>query len=484
MKISATKTEEEKLFIAADRELGLRGTYIDFVKMAWPVVRPGITFQGNWHIDVIGEHLEAVATGQIRKLGMNVPPGCMKSLLTDVFLQPWEWIHRPHTKFFSVSFDAQLTLRDAKDNLQILLSDWFQDRWGDLCPMPSDPAASNFANLAGGWKFSTSIEGKITGRHCDICVIDDPLKPLAISKVTLATAKRWWSGTLPTRFADPKTGRRIMIMQRLHEDDLSGEAMREEGWEWLRLPMRFEKKACSYTKVGGDMRTEDGELLWPSRFGEPEVRSIERDLGPREAAAQLQQRPAPAEGAIFKQSWFKHFKEPPARFDQIIQSWDCAFKDTDGSDYVCGTVWGVIGGEYYLLDMEWARMGLPETCAAVERLTRKWPKAITKLVEDKANGPAVVQTLRKKISGMMEVTPEGGKEARANAVAPLYAAGNVWHPDPTICPWVDDYEVEMTTFPMAKNDDRVDSTTQALNYLYAKTTNYKKAMLNAKSFFS
>jgi predicted phage terminase large subunit-like protein len=480
--------EASQTLIDVEREIGLRGSLHDFVEMAWPIVEPGTAFHNSWYLAMECEHLEAVSRGQIRKLMLNVPPGTTKSLLTSVFWPAWDWIHTPKDRFINASFDANLTLRDARRMLLILRSQWYQERWGNLSKapclmMPVDCAATDFSNLQGGWRFSTSVEGKMTGRHCDIMIVDDPIKPQDVSKTTLDSCKRWWHETVPSRFGDQKTARRVMIMQRLHEDDLAGVAMKEDGWEVLRLPMRFEKASCSYTSLGGDMRTEDGQLLDPVRFPEEVVKQLEKDMGSRVAAAQLQQRPAPATGAIFQRGWFKHYKAPPARFEHVIQSWDAAFKDTDGSDYVCGQVWGVRGGEYFLLDQVWDHLDMPATCAAIESTMRRWPKGITKLVEDKANGPAIIQTLKKKVPGLTEVTPEGGKESRANAVAPLFEAGNVWFPDPEIAPWVDDFEQEMVTFPFAAHDDRVDACTQALLYLHAKTSNYAAAMKNAKSMF-
>jgi predicted phage terminase large subunit-like protein len=313
-------------------------------------------------------------------------------------------------------------------------------------------------------------------------IIDDPIKPQDVSETTLSSCRRWWDETVPSRFGDQKNACRVLIMQRLHELDLAGVAI-EQGYELLRLPMRFEPKACSYTKLGGDLRSTEGELLDPVRFPEEVVARLEKEMGSRTAAAQLQQRPAPEAGAIFQRKWFKHYKEPPARFESMLQSWDCSFKDTDGSDYVCGSLWGIQGGEFYLLDLFWEHADFPTTCAAVEAMTRKWPKAITKLIEDKANGTAVIQTLQKKISGIIEVQPEGGKESRANAVAPLFEAGNVWFPSLETTPWVDGLENEMATFPFAAHDDRVDSVTQALLYAHGKHVNLASAMAGARKIF-
>lgn len=465
--------------VQIERELGLRGSLRDFVRMAWHLVEPGVPFVDGWHIGAMSEHLEAVRLGQIRDLVVTVPPGCMKSLTTSVFWPTHSWILDPGLRFMVASFDASLTVRDARRSLEIMESKWFRDRWGDRFSIPSDPAAGDFTNSAAGFRFSTSVGGKATGRHADAHIYDDPLKPLDVNEHTLAECWRWATETMGSRFRDQMTGRRVCIMQRLHELDLAGRFASELGFEVLRLPMRFEEKACSHTSIGGDTRTEEGALLWPERFPEAAVAKIERNLGTaRAVAAQLQQRPAPAEGAIFKKEHIQRYKVCPARFDRVVQSWDLAFKDGAKNDYVAGQVWGRVGPNYYLLAYVLKRLDFPATLEEVKKVTKAWPRALTKLVEDKANGPAVIAMLKKTISGFVPVTPEGGKVARANAVAPLFEGHNVFVPDVSIegSEWVDAFVENLCGFPFVAHDDDVDCCTQALNYLSQNTSAFGAAM--------
>jgi predicted phage terminase large subunit-like protein len=230
--------------------------------------------------------------------------------------------------------------------------------------------------------------------------------------------------------------------------------------------MRFEPERKCVTKYGGDIRTEQGELLCEDRFDESAVAEMERDMGSQVVAAQLQQRPTPPGGNLFKREWFEtRWRELPAEM-HMVQSWDCTFKDTSNADFVAGHVWGYSKGKFYLIDRIHDRMGLPDTVRCIEALARRWPNARGKLIEDKANGPAVEQVLRGKMSGIIMVTPEGGKVARANAIAPLAEAGNIILPDPSKHAWADEVLEELVTFPFARNDDDVDCMTQAVVYLH------------------
>ena len=458
-----------------------------FVEMAWPIVEPG-GFQGSWHIDLVCEFLEAVTKGEIKRLVINIPPGCMKSLLTGVFWQPWEWIQHPSTRWAGASFDATLTLRDARKSLAIMHSDWYRARWGDIVQLPEKiQAEGDFRNLRGGTRFCTSIPlGRITGRHYDRIIVDDPIKPMERSKESFEKVEAWRRGVVMSRL-EPKTlggGAMVVIMQRLHDQDMAGNVIRE-GWTCLRLPMRFESKFPCL----GDIRTVEGELLFPDRFDEAKVEEKLRDLGSTEFAAQYQQRPVPEGGAVFNAEWFRHWTNRvtvpvpggrevtiPNRFDRVIISVDATFKDAATSDYVVIQVWAKKGPNFYLLHQVRERMGFEATCAAILRVCKLFPMATTKLIEEAANGAAIIDVLRKKVPGILPVKPLGGKEARAQAVAPVHESGNVYDPDPLVTPWVGEMRAELTAFPFGAHDDTVDARSQALTYLLKAGTGFAEAM--------
>lgn len=481
------------------------GSLHRFVRMAFHQVEP-TPFIDNWHIGVLCNYLEAVSRGEIQRLVINVPPGTMKSLCVSVFWPLWEWIKRPETKWMFASYDATLSARDGRRMLRVLQSKWFQKRF-DPRLTELRPAATDFDNTDGGFRFATSVAGKATGRHADIQVVDDPIKPhdmrgsLAVTKKAIDNVSTWWKETMPSRRANPETFRRVIVMQRLHEDDLAGEMLREGGWTHLCLPMRAEPtKVCPCTDpecTPEDPRRIEGELLWPKRFPEATVREDETTgMGPSVAAAQNQQRPTPASGGIFQKTWFRYWhntagtpvpNDPkfPCRDTECrvlpesgtwIQSWDMTFKGTDGTDFVAGGVWLYDPPDAYLVAQVCARLSFVETLRAVVAMGKRYPLAFTRLIEDKANGPAVVSMLEKKVSGLVLVNPQGGKEARAHACSGLFEAGNVFIPHDAIAPWSPAYRAQVSTFPRGVNDDMVDQTTQALIRLQQRHVPFVEAM--------
>lgn len=304
----------------------------------------------------------------------------------------------------------------------------------------------------------------------------------AVTKTILQTCENWWQETMSSRLVDFERSARVIIMQRLHTHDIAGIVLKEGGYEHLCLPMEYEPKSKCVTSIGfSDPRQDEGELLWPERFSERAVERLKKELGSRGTAAQLQQHPSPLSGSLFKRDWIHFYKELPDRLPTVIQSWDCTFKDADKSDYVVGQVWAAVGSKYYLLDQVRDRMSFSATLKAIEMMSLKWPQAYLKLVEDRANGTGVVDVLKDQISGLVLVDPRGGKEARANAVEPLWEAGNVFLPHPDRAPWIHGFVEELITFGSSIHDDQVDAMTQALGRLRDRSQrlqNFEASMQN------
>src|SRR6266849_1244848 len=451
-----------------DKELATRSLR-EFIQQAWPVLQPVTPFVPGWHIDALCEHLEAITYGQIRNLVINIPPRHMKSLAVSVFWPCWEWTRWPERRWLFASYAESLSLRDSRHCRTVVLSPWYRRNWGDVFVLTEDPNEKRrFDNDKTGYRIASSVGGANTGEGGDRIVCDDPHN---VKEAESDAARKgvcdWYDQVMSTRVNDPKTAAKVIIMQRVHEADLSGHGLAQGGYEHLCLPAEYEGSKRTTVIGWSDPRKELGELLWPERFGPAEIADLKLRMGSYGSAGQLQQRPSPAEGGIFKRHWWRRYDrlENLDGFDVIIQSWDLAFKDTSNSSYVVGQVWARLGAYFVLIDQVRARMTFPETIRAFRELTARYPQCTVKLVEDKANGPALIQTLQKEIPGIIAVEPDGSKEARAHAVSGLVEAGNVYLPQTTDAPWVEGFIEECAAFPKGAYADQVDSCTQALSRL-------------------
>jgi predicted phage terminase large subunit-like protein len=439
----------------------------EFIEQAWHIIEPLAPFVPGWHIDCLCEHLEAVSTGQINRLIVNEPPRTMKSGLISVFWPTWEWATRPTTRWMFSSYSMGLSVRDSLRCRRIIENPWYRARWGRTYQLTGDQnVKSRYENDKAGYRLATSVGGSVIGEGADILVCDDPNNLDEIhSDPVREGVNRWLDEVWSTRMNDPKTGRQVVVQQRGHDRDATGHLLSQDvKWEHILLPMEFDGKRRSTSLGPYDPRKEVGELLWPERFDAAVLKDLKTRLGSYGAAGQLQQSPAPAGGGIFKREHWRFYKARPMKFDEVVLSWDMTFKKTTDSDYVAGGAWGRVGADKYLLDRVKERMGFADSVKAVRAMKKRWPQAVAILVEDKANGPAIIETLQKEIPGVIAVNPEGGKEARAYAIQPEHEAGNLYLPDPSIAPWVDEYIGEMASFPRGANDDEVDQTTQAINW--------------------
>lgn len=454
----------------------MRRDFAAFVRGAWHVVEPAVPYQDGWHIGAICEHLQAVTEGEIRQLLINVPPRHMKSLLVGTFWPAWEWITHPSRRWLFASYALDLASDSSVSCRKLIQSDWYQARWGSKYQLAGDQNVKlKYDTTKGGRRMATAVDAGTTGHGGDRLVVDDPHNAKKVeSEADRKQVLAWWRLGWSTRGNDPKTVARVVVMQRVHAGDLSGYLLGEGGWDHLCLAARYDGPRGT-TRIQRDPRTEAGQLLWPERYGAPELAQLEKDLGSYGTAAQLQQRPSPAEGGIFKRAWWGRWHKLPAAWDRLALSVDCAFKGTADSDFVVIQLWGQSGAKKYLLHQVRDRMTFSRTCAAITHLLETWrdvlaphlppdntwPQQVEAVwVEDKANGEAVMDTLQAKVPGLIPITPDGGKDARAWAVQPTVEAGDVLLPGDAA--WVDGYIEEAAQFPKGANDDQVDATTQAL----------------------
>lgn len=449
-----------------------------FVRQTWPVLGETNAFLDNWHIELICEYLEMVSLGELTRLIINIPTRYMKSTLVSVDWPVWEWLRIPNQKWMFSSYSNSLSVKHSLLRRRILESAWFAERWGHIIQMdPRHNQQDDYGNTAGGSMFSTSMTGASTGLGGNRLVIDDPVDPeQAHSRVQRDTANREFDQKFYNRLDDKKKGAIVIVMQRVHEEDLTGHVtglmdsdlnsylIKSGEWLVLRVPAEAEQTEEIQFPLHPEFNfiRKEGDLLWESREGAPQIANARRVMG-WGYSGQYQQRPSSEAGNIIKRSWIRYYKTLPLRFDYWLQAWDMSFNDKETSAYVCGGVLALKGAEIYLVDWIMERMDLPTTIRAVLNMSRNWPRCRVKLVEQAANGEAVVQTLRKKIPGLVLISPKGSKESRLYAVQPMFEAGNVLFPDPSLRSDVKGVLDQLCTFPASTYKDFVDMLAHGLN---------------------
>ena len=477
-----------------EAELAKRSLY-EYMKLAWPAIEPGYKYSDNWHIQAICDHLQAVSTGDIRRLIVNMPPRHMKSLIISVAWPTWDWVNNPHRKFLFGSYASALSIRDAVKSRRLITSPWYQQRFGNIFKMTGDQnTKQRYENDRTGYRIATSVGGQLTGDGGDFIILDDPHNVSeAESDAIRSTTLEWWDQALPTRLNDPKKGAFVIIMQRVHEKDLTGHIMaKEKGWDHLVLPARFEHKPLFQVRSSlgfKDPRTKEGELLWPDRFGEEEVVHLERALGTYGAAGQLQQRPAPAEGGLINTKKFKlHPHSSPLPYlELIIQSYDTAFTDNTQNDPTACTVWGVFTPQptpknpaplpsLILLDAWDEHLNYPD-------LRKRMKKEFTYhygdpgrqpdilLIEEKGSGIALVADLQRDGLPIRMYNPlRADKTSRVHQSLPTIDDQRIYLLESKKAPgqpvsWATPFLRHCQFFPNGEHDDYVDTMTQTILYM-------------------
>lgn len=458
-----------------------------FIEKVWDVVEPDRPFVPNWHIDELCEILESVSRGEIKRVVVNIPPGTMKSLLVNVFWKAWEWASNPRLRYLSASYGSHLSVRDNLRLRDIIQSPWYQYHFG--VEFASDQNAKELLKTTdGGWSFATSIGGAGTGEHPDRILIDDPhTAEQAESDIERTNASNWFDRTASLR-GIMRQPAMVLIMQRLHQEDLSGHLLARKGWEHVCFPMRYEPSRpktehdpAGHTADPRDHRTEAGALLWPELLPEDAVKQAEIDLGEYGTAGQMQQRPVPEGGGLFKREWFKFVGAAPV-VARRARGWDTAGTENDG-DYTSGTLISEPPGPrdeetgepqgagiFYVEDRVHGQL----SPAGVDALIRQTAKADGKDVaireekEGGASGKAVVEARAKSLKGwdykFVQVT--GSKRTRVKPFRAQVEAGNVFlvrTGDASRDAWIEEYIKELCDFPTAKHDDDVDSSSCAFN---------------------
>lgn len=447
--------------VEIDRELASR-SFAAFARMAWHVLEPATPIKWGWALDAICEHLEAVQSGQIHHLAMAVPPGMMKSLLTSVLYPAWVWGPKktPQHRFLSTAHKQDLAVRDNLKCRRLIQSKWYQDRWP--VELTGDQnAKTKFENVNTGFREAMAFTS-MTGSRGDCVILDDPISADgANSQAAIEAARLSFLEALPTRINNEDSAI-VVIMQRLHANDTIGIIEQKDlPYTKLILPMRFELDTRCSTSIGfTDPRTKEGELLFPERFSERQVTLLEKTLGSHAAAGQLQQRPAPRGGGIFKSEWWKYYTALPQIQWRSIYV-DTAQKTADHNDYTVFECWGRgADGKAYLIDLLRGKWEAPELLTQSRAFWNKH-KAVQGLgsiramnIEDKVSGTGAIQTLKREGIPVIAVQRDRDKISRAYDITPLAESGQIVLP--ASAPWLSDLLEELSLFPVGAHDDQVD----------------------------
>lgn len=465
----------------------LRRRLSDYIRSAWHIVEPATIYTHGWHIDAICDHLEAVTSGEIRNLIINVPPRHMKSLSVAVFWPTWVWASSPEIQWLFSSYAEPLAVRDSVKCRRMLASQWYKARWGHVFRIMGDENRKvKFSNNMGGHRIAVGTGGGATGTGGDIIVVDDPMKAGdADSQAILEEKATWWDETMSTRGNDPRTVKKVIIMQRLNEGDLTGHIlskMREGGtyFEHLCLPAEYEPTTYTTSIGWQDPRKEADELLWGDRFGEEELISLKSSLGERGTAGQLQQRPAPIGGATYKRDWWDDINryDPDDRQYEVVATWlsvDTALKESESHDFSAISIWDLTSEYRIALTGVWKmRVPFPSLVQHIERIAKEANvdgRLRGVVIEDKQSGTSAIQSLRagapewlRKL--IFSFSPRGDKVYRARQASLWCERGAVLLPYPAEgVGWLFNFEAGLFTFPAVVYDDVEDTFSQMIIYL-------------------
>lgn len=442
----------------------LRVDFVSFLHKAFNTLCDGAEFQYNWHLDAIADALEPTQQGIGARLIVNVPPRSLKSISISVAWVAWKLGHDPSLRFVCISYSAELSNKHARDCRTLMQSDWYRRVFPRT--VLTRVAEHDFETTARGGRMSTSVGGTLTGRGGDIIIIDDPIKPdEAATEAARRTVIEWFSTTMASRLDDKSRGSIILVMQRVHEDDLTGHLLEAGGWTHLNLPAIAEMDEDIPIGSGRVHKRRIGDVLHPAREPRRILDSLKAVMGSAVFSAQYQQAPVPAHGNLVERGWLKYVAHPPERgpADRIVQSWDCASKDGVLNDYsVCITVL-IRGRSINVLDVYRAKLNFPDLVKATIRLAKTYA-AETILIEDVASGTQLIQSLKARddIPRPLARRPEGDKISRMSGASQRIEAGDLILP--RNAPWLGEFERELLAFPSGRHDDQVDALAQLVIY--------------------
>jgi predicted phage terminase large subunit-like protein len=438
-----------------------RKDFVSFVRKAFHVLNPSATFHMNWHICAIAHALEQVRLGKIRRLIITVPPRSLKSMMCSVALPAFALGHDPTKRLIVVSYSADLAIKHGNDFRTVVNSAEYHAIFPGMRISAMKNTQTEVVTTLNGFRLAMSVDGALTGRGGDIIIIDDPIAALAaLSQKSRDHVVDWYFNTLLSRLDDKQSGAIVLVMQRLHEDDLAGVLLRgSDEWTVVSLPAIAEQDEQIPIGNGQVHFRRAGEVLHPEREPREVLESLRAQLGPEIYSAQYQQRPVPLGGGTIKRDWVRRYDQLP-QSGLIIQSWDVANKQGEENDYSVCTTWRVHEKRFYLIDVLRGRFDFPTLRRKVSEQA-KLHKASRILIEDAGFGTALIQELKTAFS-VIAVKPEYDKKIRMAIQAGKFENGQVFFPKEA--PWLRDLEDELFAFPNGRHDDQVDSVSQALGH--------------------
>lgn len=444
----------------------LRSELRYFVWKVFITVLPGTIYLPNWHIEAIVYQLLRLHYGESRRLLINQPPRSLKSICVSIAYVAWLLGHNPSRRIIVVSYSNDFAVELHRQFRMVIDAEWYQALFPAM--RVAKDTGTELVTTMGGSRYATSVGGTLTGRGADLIIIDDPLKAEdANSELARKRVIDWYGGTLVSRLNDKENGPIVVVMQRLHEDDLAGHLMRQDGWQLLELPAIAVADAKIQIDKDKYFTRRVGDVLHPARESKEVLDSIKSEIGSLMFSAQYQQRPVPLEGNLIRREWLRQYDSLPSRGprSRVVQSWDTASMTGDGNDYSVCTTWLVNASDFYLVNVFRGRLQYPDLRRKVATLAAHHG-AGTVLIENAGPGMMLLQDLQRDTpQGMTHpigIKPEGSKADRMVAQSAKIEAGHVHIPKEA--EWLDDFLLEVLAFPKGRHDDQIDSVSQFLNW--------------------
>jgi predicted phage terminase large subunit-like protein len=439
-----------------------RTDFVSFVRKSFHLLAPGAIFHMNWHICAIAHCLEQVRLGNIKRLIINLPPRSLKSIMCSVAFPAFVLGHDPTRRLIVVSYSADLAIKHGNDFRAVVNSGEYHAIFPGMRISAMKNTQTEVVTSRNGFRLAISVDGALTGRGGDIIIVDDPIAALAaLSQKSREHVVDFYFNTLLSRLDDKQNGAIVLVMQRLHEDDLAGVLLRgSDEWTVLSLPAIAEQDEQIPIGNGQIHPRHAGDVLHPEREPREVLEALRAQLGAEIFAAQYQQQPVAPGGAMIKRGWIRRYDQLPTS-GLIIQSWDVASKQGEESDYSVCTTWRVHENKYYLIDVLRGRFDFPTLRMKVFEQA-KLHKAAQILIEDAGVGTGLIQELKTTDFSVIAVKPEYDKKIRMAIQSGKFENGQVFFPKEA--PWLADLEAELFAFPNSRHDDQVDSISQTLGH--------------------